>query len=312
VLPLSLAVRVLLRMNRRFYDSDASYVKNVFSLVFRDMKPTYFTRLLILRWLAKRFSQQGSGQLKGYFQISRVVGALAPLGIEQAVVLREVEYLAKAQCVISEDFRVDRLGLEELIRLGPAGFVHLELLENPDYLAAVAEDTFFDDEERAKGVADRIRKLDAQFELGNTIANAREVLSTLESARAVELTLITAVLQDSEFAELSDLANARHALDSFEIAVTARPWQGVSEKYRIGAEVTGRIVNVREFGVFVELEPGVTGLIHASKLPPDFQSLDYLDSGERVVVCPLNIDPIKARMGLRFVRAAPYVPPLAE
>jgi small subunit ribosomal protein S1 len=68
--------------------------------------------------------------------------------------------------------------------------------------------------------------------------------------------------------------------------------------------VIGTVTNVREFGVFVELEPGVTGLIPASRLPSHFEKLDDFDPGEKVVVKPQNIDPIKARMGLQFVRSA--------
>jgi predicted RNA-binding protein with RPS1 domain len=304
VLPLSLVVRVLLRMNRRYYDSDPSYVKNLFTLYHRDVRPSYFVRLIILRWLSLRFSQQGPSQLKGYFRIAELIKEMSLFGTEATVVLREMEYLAKAQCVITEDFRTDRLTQDDLVRLGPAGFVHLELLENADYLAAVAEDTWFDDENSAKRVAERIKQLEKQFDIGNTIANAREVLTALESARKRDLSAVLSIVENSTFENLTDLSAIKRGLDVYEISLTARPWQTVPQKYHIDVELVGTVTNVREFGVFVELEPGVTGLIPASRLPPHFDKMEDFDPGEKIIVKPMNIDPIRARMGLRFVRSA--------
>lgn len=312
VIPLSLVVRVLLRMNRRFYDSDSSYVKNLFALHHRDERPSYFPRFIILRWLSVRFSQQGPSQLKGYFQIADIVRDLSLFGLESAVVLREVEYLAKAQCIITEDFRTELLSQEDLVRLGPAGFVHLELLENADYLAAMAEDTWFEDENAAKRVADRIRKLEQQFDVANTIANAREVLTALEAARSGTSEAVLSIVENSSFDSLSDLSAIRAGLDSYEVSLTSRPWQNAAHKYPIGAEVLGTITNVREFGVFVELEPGLTGLIPAFRLPANFRNLDPFDAGEKIVVKPQSMDPLKARMSLVFIRRANAYLPLFE
>ena len=55
VLPLDLVVRVLVRMDKRFYDDEHSFVKNIFSLEPVDARPSYFTRIMIIRWLFERF-----------------------------------------------------------------------------------------------------------------------------------------------------------------------------------------------------------------------------------------------------------------
>jgi hypothetical protein len=42
------------------------------------------------------------------------------------------------------------------------------------------------------------------------------------------------------------------------------PWDGVEAKYPVGAKFTGRITNITDYGAFVELDPGIEGLIHVS------------------------------------------------
>jgi len=46
------------------------------------------------------------------------------------------------------------------------------------------------------------------------------------------------------------------------------PWVGIEGKYPVDAKITGTIVRISDFGAFVELEPGVEGLIHMTKIPP--------------------------------------------
>ena len=42
------------------------------------------------------------------------------------------------------------------------------------------------------------------------------------------------------------------------------PWDGIGEKYPIESKITGRVTNITDYGAFVELEPGVEGLVHVS------------------------------------------------
>ncbi len=46
------------------------------------------------------------------------------------------------------------------------------------------------------------------------------------------------------------------------------PWSEVEKKYKVDDKVTGKVVRISDFGVFIELEPGVEGLIHITKIPP--------------------------------------------
>lgn len=46
------------------------------------------------------------------------------------------------------------------------------------------------------------------------------------------------------------------------------PWLEVEKKYKVDDKITGKVARISDFGVFVELEPGVEGLIHITKIPP--------------------------------------------
>jgi small subunit ribosomal protein S1 len=44
------------------------------------------------------------------------------------------------------------------------------------------------------------------------------------------------------------------------------PWEGATAKYPIDAKLSGRVTNITEYGAFVELEPGIEGLVHVSEM----------------------------------------------
>lgn len=95
--------------------------------------------------------------------------------------------------------------------------------------------------------------------------------------------------------------------------VLANPWDKVEEKYPAGSIVKAKIVRLASFGAFVQLEPGVEGLVHISHLAdyhvgaPD----EVVQEGEEVEVKVLNVDPAEKRIRLS-IREANQRPRKAE
>jgi small subunit ribosomal protein S1 len=83
-------------------------------------------------------------------------------------------------------------------------------------------------------------------------------------------------------------------------ALEGDPWQGVSGRLRERQAVRGRLVRATDFGIFVELLPGVDGLLHISEIPRHRQGAmrEAVAAGEEVTVMILTIDPAKRRIGL--------------
>lgn len=78
------------------------------------------------------------------------------------------------------------------------------------------------------------------------------------------------------------------------------PWRKVGEKYPPQAVVRGTVAKIMDFGAFVELEPGVEGLVHISELAPHrvFRVTDVVKEGQEVEVMVLTVDESAQRISL--------------
>jgi small subunit ribosomal protein S1 len=79
------------------------------------------------------------------------------------------------------------------------------------------------------------------------------------------------------------------------------PWDALSEKYKVGERVRGTVTRVMDFGAFVELEPGIEGLIHVSEMSwakKVRKASDLLKPGETVEAVILGVNPAERRISL--------------
>ncbi len=95
-----------------------------------------------------------------------------------------------------------------------------------------------------------------------------------------------------------DKDNERFSLGIKQL--TRDPWEAVPEHYRVGNKITGTVTNVTDFGVFVELEEGIEGLVHISEIAREKLKtpLGKFQVGDIVAAKVLNINPKERRIGL--------------
>jgi small subunit ribosomal protein S1 len=95
------------------------------------------------------------------------------------------------------------------------------------------------------------------------------------------------------------------------------PWTGIEAKYPVGGRFTGTVTNIADYGAFVELEPGVEGLIHVSEMSWTKKNIHpgkIVSTSQQVEVQILEVDPQKRRisLGLKQTQDNPWDAFLAE
>jgi small subunit ribosomal protein S1 len=79
------------------------------------------------------------------------------------------------------------------------------------------------------------------------------------------------------------------------------PWLNIiPEKFKLGTEINGKVLRITDFGVFVELEGGVEGLVYSSEIikQPSERTEDVLKDGDNICVRIIKIDPEERKLGL--------------
>jgi small subunit ribosomal protein S1 len=82
------------------------------------------------------------------------------------------------------------------------------------------------------------------------------------------------------------------------------PWKTVDERYEVGKEITGTITNLTDFGVFVELEEGIEGLVHVSEISKEKVKtpVGKFNIGDVITAKVMNINSVERRIGLSIKR----------
>ncbi|PXW79133.1 SSU ribosomal protein S1P [Blastomonas natatoria] len=89
------------------------------------------------------------------------------------------------------------------------------------------------------------------------------------------------------------------------------PWEGASVKYPVGAKLSGAVTNITEYGAFVELEPGIEGLVHVSEMSWTKKNVHpgkIVSTSQEVDVIVLEVDAEKRRisLGLKQAQSNPW------
>jgi small subunit ribosomal protein S1 len=93
-----------------------------------------------------------------------------------------------------------------------------------------------------------------------------------------------------------DKENERFSLSIKDL--TPNPWQTIDQRFPVGSVVSGPITNITDFGLFVEVEEGIEGLIHISELGRDKQKMAGLKVGDVIRAKVIHASPTERRIGL--------------
>ncbi|HXZ35391.1 MAG TPA: 30S ribosomal protein S1 [Thermodesulfobacteriota bacterium] len=95
-----------------------------------------------------------------------------------------------------------------------------------------------------------------------------------------------------------DRENQRFSLGIKQIQ--KNPWDDIHHRYRVGQMAKGKVTNVTKFGAFVELEPGIEGLVHISEISHQRveKAEDALKAGSEIQAVVINVDPRRHKIGL--------------
>lgn len=88
----------------------------------------------------------------------------------------------------------------------------------------------------------------------------------------------------------------------------ADPWSNVATRYPVGSRVRGKVVSLTDYGAFVELEPGVEGLVHVSEMSWTHEVRHpsrLVSVGDQVEAAVLNVDPNSRKISLGMKQTAP-------
>jgi len=82
------------------------------------------------------------------------------------------------------------------------------------------------------------------------------------------------------------------------------PWASVAERYEVGKEITGTVTNLTDFGIFVELEEGIEGLVHVSEISKEKikTPTEKFKVGDVITARVMNINSDERRIGLSIKR----------
>lgn len=156
--------------------------------------------------------------------------------------------------------------------------------------------------EVVKGIVRRFTNFGAFVDLGGVDGLIH--VSDLSWSRNIVPSQVLKANQEVEVKILSlDPERDRIALGYKQLQ--PRPWDNVEEKYPVGTILERKVVRIRDFGAFIELEPGVDGLVHISQVAPTRieKVEDALSAGQDVRVKVLAVDPVAKRISLSIREA---------
>ncbi|HEV8113942.1 MAG TPA: S1 RNA-binding domain-containing protein [Planctomycetota bacterium] len=152
--------------------------------------------------------------------------------------------------------------------------------------------------QKIRGKVTRVEAFGAFVDLGNGIEGLVHV-SNLSRRRVENAASVVAVGQEVE-AQITEIKDGGKRIGLSMKVLEPDPWETAPSRYATDAIVSGRVTRIAEFGAFVEVEPGLEGLLHVSQMAKDRvrRPGDYAKVGETLSVRIVAVEPAKRRLSL--------------
>jgi len=149
---------VLLRKNRRYYNSNESNFISLFSSDFHDDWPDPLVRLDILWWLQCMNKKTGPTKERGVFPIQELVRNLQLFGHNPHIIMRELDYMIRKELIACDS--VGEIEESDMVKIALPGHLHMQMLKHITYLGACAEDFLFKNTDTLTRITNRLRQLE--------------------------------------------------------------------------------------------------------------------------------------------------------
>jgi ribosomal protein S1 len=149
-----------------------------------------------------------------------------------------------------------------------------------------------------RGKVTRVESFGAFVDIGGGLEGLVHV-SNLSRRRVENAGSILAVGQEVQ-AQILEIKDGGKRIGLSMKVLEPDPWDGVASRWSVDSVVEGRVTRIAEFGAFVELEPGLEGLLHVSAMAKDRvrRPRDLVKDGEKIAVRIAAIDPAQRRLSL--------------
>jgi hypothetical protein len=288
-LPNHIVSKVFLRGNKVYYNDVSARIKNLFHSEPSDELPDPFVRISILKWLFENHKIKGPSGIPGFHLAEVVLNNLISLGHNKNRIKEELITMLRHSLIISESQKTEQIDYKELISINTPGIIHLELITNMDYLGACAEDTWYNVVETATRISANMSG-EGQYthlSLQNILEHSELLINYLESYFNKYFKLYSEYLARGKFFDPLDFQHLRDSLNNFKIGISRNKYLEI----KIGTKLNAKIVNIKNYGVIVELEGSdQTGLVHVSQIEdPEFENTFKIYDEIKVEILRYNI-----------------------
>lgn len=249
-IPNHIVANVFFRGNRKYYSDADTRVKSLFYSDPNDNLPDPFVRLGILKWLNDRRNVKGPSSSLGFHKVSTLIQELVHFGHSKERVIDELKTLVRFDLIISETQNYEAIDYEELVSINSPGIIHLKLLNDVNYIGAISEDTWFDQESIASKIADGMagRGKFSHLSLQTTLESGNLLISYLKDYHQKFFSAAEKFMADTGRTPPMNF-------DDINASLKARMDSATSlggETYGVGDILLAKVVNIFNHGAICE------------------------------------------------------------